>query len=674
MADTGEMELKPDETNSTTPDEMDKVKPTAVHWKTPVTMLLGLVAGALFAVGHHIFYRDLDGKAVSDASYDQQMNIRIGTGLSYLVRAALVIAIGAAYFQLFWRTLLRTAVPLAAVDSLADLLGSPLSFFDLAALRANPFLFFIAAVSWLVPFATIVPPATLTILSVPIESYVMHPMAAIDFATAPMAALSYISSRAGPHMGTNSSAFSTPWYDGASQPLSRLALATAMHGAVPNIPSPAENSSYRLHFDAPAVKCEKISVDILNGFIPVMGCPVINDGNYSTQECGASYYYMAWPPSSDSIIPFGNGSIAYGRGPWVLDSNVGSFGPYGHEPASVFVAVDTEPPYGEDMIVLNCSLWNSTYTVDYNFPVDGQRITVADTRYTHPVSVGLLDSFPDVFLDLSIYGPPLNGTDGRPHETGAFLQTDLAYSAELFPTYKLSIVTSDKQAYNITVAQAMVSPNFGRPLSTLIEEMFQNMTLALFSQQVFLRDGALMTNVTIRSTQNEYSYEPSRLLLAYGLAIGFTLVIVVLGIGSLWLSGASYSNKFSTVMRTTCDPDMCATVASVDRTGADPLPEYLETLKVRAGTGSALPTDRELLESPSLPAEQKQRPVSSGDSGVSSPEFGREVGVPADNPSSGAEPRDERNMHHQTPERGRSSLSHDTISTRRTPSPQGVPV
>jgi hypothetical protein len=64
-------------------------------------MIVGLVAGALFAVGHHLFYRNLNGQAVNETSYDQQMNIRIGTGLSYLVRAALVIAIGATYFQLF---------------------------------------------------------------------------------------------------------------------------------------------------------------------------------------------------------------------------------------------------------------------------------------------------------------------------------------------------------------------------------------------------------------------------------------------------------------------------------------------------------------------------------------------------------------------------------------------
>lgn len=360
-------------------------------------------------MGHHLFYRNLNGQAVSEMSYDQQMNIRIGTGLSYLVRAALVMAIGAAYFQLFWRTLLRTAVPLAVVDCLADLLGSPLSFFDSAALRANPVLSLVAAVSWLLPFATIVPPATLIILSVPVESYSMYPIAAIDFATGPMAALSYVSSGVGPNAG-NISGYSMPSYEGASQPLTRLALATAMQGAIPNIPSPSENSSYSLDFDAPGVQCEAISVDILNGFTAVMNCSVIR-GESSNDICPSSYYYMAWPPSTHAIIPFGNDSLRFGTGPWLVDSNVRSYGPYGSEPGAIFVAVDTQPPYGlkDVMVVLNCSLWNATYTVDFNFPAEGQRITILHAQYNQPVSVGVLDAFPyNTPLDLSAHGPHLS--------------------------------------------------------------------------------------------------------------------------------------------------------------------------------------------------------------------------------------------------------------------------
>lgn len=480
----------------------------------------------------------------------------------------------------------------------------------------------------------------------------MYPIAAIDFATGPMAALSYVSSGGGPNAG-NISGYSMPSYEGASQPLTRLALATAMQGAIPNIPSPAENSSYRLDFDAPGVQCEAISVDILDGFTAVMNCSVIR-GESSNDICPSSYYYMAWPPSTHAIIPFGNDSLRFGTGPWLVDSNVGSYGPYGNEPGAIFVAVDTQPPYGlkDAMVVLNCSLWNATYTVDFNFPAEGQRITILHAQYNQPVSVGVLDAFPyNTPLDLSAHGPQLSyqalmeclgnilvgryytsGTDGRPHESGAVLQTDLAYSKELFPMYKSSIAASDKLAYNATVAQAMESRNFGRPLGILIEEMFQNMTLALFSQQVFLHHGALPTNVRVRSARNEYSYAPSRLLLAYGLAVGFSLAIVVLGIASLWLSGASYSNKFSTVMRTTCDADMCADVASVDRTGADPLPKYLEKLEVRAGIGLALPTDPDLAE-PLPPTGQKRESVSREGSGLISPGHGQEACIPADRPA-----------------------------------------
>ena len=208
-------------------------------------MLITFIAGILFAVGHHLFYLHLDHKIVSNTKYDQQMNIRIGTAFSYLVRASLGVAVSIAYWQVFWRTLLRNQLPVSAIDSLANLLGGLLSLLDFTALRANPVLFFLAAISWLIPFAAIVPPATLTVSSIQITSSERMSLPGVNFETGPLGIITYISAGGGPNPG-NASGPPETGYGGSSQPLSRLSSATASQGELPRLISPIANSSYRL--------------------------------------------------------------------------------------------------------------------------------------------------------------------------------------------------------------------------------------------------------------------------------------------------------------------------------------------------------------------------------------------------------------------------------------------
>lgn len=578
----------------------------AVDWHAPTTMLAAFLAGILFSVGHHIFYHNLDGQAVDEAKYDQQTNIRIGTALSYLVRVALAVAVSVAYWQIFWRTLQRKQLPLSTVDSLADLLGSLLSFFDVTALRANPVLFSLAAISWLIPFGSIVTPATLTISPMQVTSYNMTAMAGINFGTGPMATINYLLAGGGPNAG-NLSGPPSPSYDSSSQPLSRLALATAFQGQLPNIPPPVVNSSYRLQFYAPSVRCNPASKDILRGFNSAVGCDVLVDGD----DCAAYYRYLCWAPN-DSIVPFSKNSM-YPAGSLPIDPDLGPQNYLGTidseskaEPATLFLAIDASG-YGE-WIVFNCSLWNTTYTVDFDFSAIGtQRISVIETYDINSVSVDWGPLSYDEELQAAVYGPGINyqalmecfgkslvgsiytdTTYGYLHESGNVLQTDVAYTKELFPVYNMTIATSD--TYNTTVLDAMQSPNFNRSLVDVVEEMFQNMTLALFSKQAFLTDEALPTNITIHSVKNIYVYSPSHLLLAYGLAVGFSFAAVVLGFVNLWLSKASYSFKFSTVMRATCEFYIYALVPNAYRTGADPLPRDLKSVRIQVGPHVPTPT------------------------------------------------------------------------------------
>jgi hypothetical protein len=295
----------------------------------------------------------------------------------------------------------------------------------------------------------------------------------------------------------------------------------------------------------------------------------------------------------------------------VVRSNYSYLGAYnadGDQPATLFIAVDPGLGAG-DWVVLNCSLWNTTYTVDFDYSSGDQHISVVQTHDNYPVSVDWLDQVaPTSKIDMSKLGPGLSYQAvmeclGRllggsvfqdlindvNHESGNAMQSEVAYTREVFPVYNLTITATG--TYDTIVLDALSSPNFNRSLAEVVEEVFQNMTLALFSKQAFLGDETLPSNMTFRSLSNIYVYAPENLLLSYGLALSFSLTVVVLGLVSLWDSKASYSNKFSTIMRTTCGPHINALLASGDKTGADPLRNSLGKQKIFVGGDMASPAD-----------------------------------------------------------------------------------
>lgn len=246
-----------------------------VHWKAPVTIVVTFILGLLFAIGHHVFYHDLDGKLVdsNDRLFGQQINISIGTAFAFLFRACLSVSIGATYWQVFWRQMLRKgkSLPVAQLDSLAGLLGSIFEFLEVGALLRYQGLALLAALSWLIPLAALLPPATLAVENVSQTDHVSANVPAINFtSTALMTA------------GTNSNAnflgmdpdddsddqiYEPPrfyaWVEdvehfqpgSASLRLIKLMNSVAMGGAIPSFPGVGINTTFELQFPGPAIKC-----------------------------------------------------------------------------------------------------------------------------------------------------------------------------------------------------------------------------------------------------------------------------------------------------------------------------------------------------------------------------------------------------------------------------------
>ena len=95
------------------------------------------------------------------------------------------------------------------------------------------------------------------------------------------------------------------------------------------------------------------------------------------------------------------------------------------------------------------------------------------------------------------------------------------------------------------------------------------------------------------SYRNIYVYSEHKLWLAYGAAILFAIIGVLIGLLALLSNGISYSSNFSTILRASRHANITAIISPTDADGRDPLPEHLATANVffpdNNGNGAQVP-------------------------------------------------------------------------------------
>jgi hypothetical protein len=83
------------------------------------------------------------------------------------------------------------------------------------------------------------------------------------------------------------------------------------------------------------------------------------------------------------------------------------------------------------------------------------------------------------------------------------------------------------------------------------------------------------TNVTTTTYSNVYIYSATMLWLAYGLAIGVSLISIIVGFVSVTANKGSYSDNFSTVLRVAHNAWVSEPLQLEDATGKEPIPEHV---------------------------------------------------------------------------------------------------
>lgn len=136
-------------------------------------------------------------------------------------------------------------------------------------------------------------------------------------------------------------------------------------------------------------------------------------------------------------------------------------------------------------------------------------------------------------------------------------------------------------------------------------------------------------NITYLTTQIAFSYEPRNLFIAYGLGVLASAIIVVIGLLCIKSASASYATTFSTILRTTRNPDIDTIVPAAETSGAEPLSKHLGDTRLvlrrqerkLEGMGEDMVTLFAVDSMPDVRDRQKDSPYDSSHQGVGGQQY-----------------------------------------------------
>lgn len=98
--------------------------------------------------------------------------------------------------------------------------------------------------------------------------------------------------------------------------------------------------------------------------------------------------------------------------------------------------------------------------------------------------------------------------------------------------------------------------------------------------------GAAIVPVTVLTPQNAFVYRPRNLLISYISGVTATAVCVVVGFVCISkASSEAFGTSFSTILRTTRNPQLDNLVSPAETSGSEPLSKPLATIKLRLVRG-----------------------------------------------------------------------------------------
>ncbi|KAK0253541.1 hypothetical protein LTS09_011400 [Friedmanniomyces endolithicus] len=485
--------------------------------------------------------------------------------------------------------------------------------------------------TWLLPFAAIVTPATLSVRPSPI---IPTPSSMVYVPNLDFRSLSFSATIAGVGLSSGETLYT---YNGPSSAVKSIAGAVAFQAAILPISAPlrSPNATWTVVFTGPSLRCGMVDADT-----KIAIEANIANHTFTDTTCYTPPAYLSWF-GPDSSLPFPNELSVTSDAPVTYIALAPSLlRPSAEAPwnpaACAFVSQLTNgsdavnwtsplvPTGVDDTTILQCTLVEAQYVANLEYVNGAQSIAVQTTATEQPLKItrGFQSNNPidNVYLQQLSYQSVLYAFNTwilGSIRSGLSQQTPLLVNSSIMSTvlrqapemaYLTSQQTDETMAsvYHTNLQQVLGSTNdpayqglmpadpqtTDQSLAAMLEELFQNITVSLMSSVELQPNHQSVTappetNVTFVTFQNTYFYSPLKLWLAYGLAIAFAAVAVLVGLAYMYIDEASYSNSFSTIMRTSRGAELSIDIAHEDASGANPLPSEMAGATVRFQNGKA---------------------------------------------------------------------------------------
>ncbi|GAP84205.1 putative formylmethionine deformylase-like [Rosellinia necatrix] len=482
-----------------------------------LVMLILLGVGAAGAIGHLLYYRNLNGRTLSSVPVPQEWNLRIGTILAFIAKTSWTVAITTAQAQQVWRTVGQKPLELKTVDAM---LMAPTDF---SAFRRGSMIAkakmatLLALVAWLIPISTIFAPATLTVVAneAARSSTVRELVPDIDFNTTEKFA----------SLGTcapSSCGLTAPGEYSATQFRSPNAqtvvqiVASTSSGRIQSMVPRYPNSTYTTSFFGPLFQCSAANsstVAKINA-IDQLTAPSNNSLKYKGTPF-VSYY--AFVPGT---TPGGDlAAVDFAKLPttWSEISNA-------TVPTTAELWIKSGKYRNEDHHV--CEFYNSTFDVEFSFSSGKQLTAVKNTSSVakQPYVIAITNSdaaghqvlsYQAVFTALA--RQLIGRFESDPLNTQLF-QTPVVGAREFGPYFDGNFGAAEQPfKANLTIPQ-------------VIEQLSQNITLSMLASSVHAGNGT-SADITVYDSENVYYFDALSLIVTY--AVTLAVAVACVGVGLL---------------------------------------------------------------------------------------------------------------------------------------------
>ncbi|KAF3062506.1 hypothetical protein CFAM422_010673 [Trichoderma lentiforme] len=606
------------------------------------TMVVMLLFGAAFSIGHHFFYQSLSGKPPPSSVYfsrlgggltGQQVNLAVGSVFAFIVNSAFGAVISTAADQALWATVRTKTLKLGTIDNLATVTTGIWSIFDFRLWRESPIRMILVTILWLISITSFITPATLNVGWSATTSTSLMRVPQIDFTSLNFANIQSQLSFSPKY------AYSNPQYA-----VLQTVSGSTTGGYVLPISPPYENATWLLNFPGPALSCENISE--ASALYRNISDNIFNASTTGGAGCVRSFGYLSWVPTIPDI---NSGAISSLPFPGLFNISDSKLSSVVYEPPSLpvgplngdaevlelYIAAMPGMDQGSTcqrqlpnrpMTITSCYMYNTSYIANFTYVNNIQSVNITTQGSfnnisamkpiagTSPLEINqtfhnppmynvqgvetysyeaVMDAFGRMFV-----GAIVRDLGGDPYENqeGVTIAADMA-STPLLQTKEFnflqpltvtgnlkSLAADAPRLWNGNSVEAAANSTI--PMARVMEELFRNATVSLMSNSLLQPNYSspyAPPDVPVTQTHYAliYSYAANTLWLAYGIALGMALLSILLGVVSIYHnSGFSYMSKFSTILRVTHCIDLSDAIQPEDKDGKDPTPRYIKNLTV----------------------------------------------------------------------------------------------